>query len=100
VADALAGLPVGNLGAGALVGIIALLILTGRLVPRQQLLDVRQQVLDVQADRDYWRTAHDTQQQIALKHGMTLERLLVLAETSDHALNQIQTGLQFRPEDR
>lgn len=83
--DILSNLPVGNLSAGVLVALIVLLILTGRLVPRRQLMDA-------QADRDYWRTAHDTQQQVTLKQGMTLERLLVLAETSTHALQEIQAA--------
>jgi hypothetical protein len=100
VGDVLSGLPVGGISAGALVGLIVLLILRGNLVPRQQLIDARQQVMDAQADRDYWRAAYDTQQQIALKQGMTLERLLVLAETDSHALTQIQTGLTHGTDDR
>lgn len=81
----LLGAPIGQIGAGALVTLIVLLILSGRLVTRRQLQDV-------QADRDYWRQAHDTQQQISLKEGMTLERLLVLSETSAHALQEIQAA--------
>ena len=79
--------PIGQLGAGALLTLVVLLILSGRLVTRRQLQDV-------QADRDYWRTAHDTQQQVTLKQGMTLERLLVHAETTTHALQEIQTAVE------
>lgn len=78
--------PVGQIGAGALVTVIVLMVLTGRLVTRRQLQDA-------QADRDYWRTAHDTQQQISLKQGMSLERLLVHSETSIHALSEIQAAV-------
>ena len=46
--DPLAGLPIGQVSAGALVGLVVLLILVGRLVPRQALLDMRE-------DRDKWR---------------------------------------------
>lgn len=78
---------VGSFGPWGLVVLLAgffiWLVLTGKLVPRSQ-LDV------MQADRDHWRTSHDTQQQISLTQGMSLERLLVLAETSAHALQQIQ----------
>jgi hypothetical protein len=85
--------PIGQLGAGALVTLVVLLILSGRLVTRRQLQDT-------QADRDYWRTAHDTQQQITLKQGMSMERLLVLSETSAHALQEIQAAVSDRGESR
>lgn len=85
--------PIGQLGAGAVVTLVVLLILSGRLVTRRQLQDV-------QADRDYWRTAHDTQQQITLKQGMSVERLLVLSETSAHALQEIQAALNDRGDPR
>lgn len=84
VAD-LFGVPVGQIGAGALVAIIVLLILSGRLVPRQQLLDV-------QADRDHWRTAADKWQDVSTKQGISLERLLEMAEATNHALTEIQAG--------
>lgn len=87
-----AGVPFAQIlgtGGGWLVAVVACgfflwLVLTGKLVPHSQLEDV-------QADRDSWRTSHDTQQQITLKQGVTLERLLVLAETSAAALQAIQT---------
>lgn len=89
----IAGVPLGQIlstGGGWLVAVAAAgfavwLVLTGKLVPHSQLEDV-------QADRDSWRTSHDTQQQITLKQGLTLERLLVLAETSATALQAIQTA--------
>lgn len=110
MAELLGGLPVagqiGLLGTLFLLPWAALIwavrrIITGDLVTRQQLIDARQQTVDAQADRDHWRTAHDTQQQIALRHGMTLERLLSLAETGNHVMTQIQAGLQHRgPEEQ
>lgn len=81
--DLLAGLPLGQLSAGALVTIIVIMILTGRLVTRQQLLDV-------QADRDRWHTAADGWQATATQNGISNEKLLVLAETTNHALVEIQ----------
>lgn len=85
----LISLPLGQIGAGGLVALVVLLVLTGRLVTRRQLQDV-------QADRDYWRTAHDTQLQVTLKQGMSLERLLVHAETTTHALQEIQNAVDPR----
>ena len=83
--DVLTGIPVGDISLAGLLGIVVLLILTGRLVPRQQLLDV-------QADRDHWRTAADKWQDVSTKQGISLERLLEMAETTNHALTEIQAG--------
>lgn len=101
MADLLGGLPVGQIGLVAalilapwtLLAFAVRRIVTGDLVARQQLVDTL-------ADRDHWRAAHDTQLQVSLKHGMTLERLLSLAETGNHVMSQIQAGLLHRdPED-
>ena len=83
--DVLTGIPVGDISLAGLLAIVILLVLTGRLVPRQQLLDV-------QADREHWRTAADRWQEVASKQGMSLERLLEMAETQNHVLTQIQAG--------
>lgn len=81
--DLLSGLPLGQVGAGALVSIIVVLILTGRLVPRQQLLDA-------QADRDKWRASAESWQSGMLTLGMSVEKVVVLAEATNHALVEIQ----------
>jgi hypothetical protein len=77
------GLPVGQISAGALVALVVLMILTGRLVTRQQMLDLR-------ADRDKWEASATKWQEVSTTQGMTLERLLEYAETSNHALTEIQ----------
>ena len=81
--DLLSGLPVGQFSAGALVAIIVVLILRGSLVPRQQLLDT-------QADRDKWREAAEKWQLTATQLGMSMEKLLIYAETTNHALVDIR----------
>lgn len=90
--ELLAGLPVGGISAATLLGIVVLLVLTGRLVPRQQVLDVRE-------DRDTWRKSSEKWQQVSTQHGMTLERLIDYAEAADHALTQIQAVVQTRGEE-
>jgi hypothetical protein len=77
------GLPVGQISAGALVAVIVLLILTGRLVTRRQLLDA-------QADRDKWRESADSWQQSTHTLGMAIEKVVVLSEATNHALVEIQ----------
>lgn len=83
----------GSLGPwGGLVmlgGFVTWLVLTGKLVPRSALKDK-------QSEADYLRTVVDKQLEVTLKQGMSLERLLVLAETSTHALAEIQAAMDPR----
>lgn len=88
--DVLAGLPFGQISAGALVALVVLLVLAGRLVPRQQLLDTRQQVLDARADRDQWRASAEKWQEGALKLGMSMEKVVALAEVTNHLITDLQ----------
>jgi hypothetical protein len=90
--DALSNLPVGGIGAGSLVALIVLLILNGRLVTRQTLIDLR-------ADRDKWQASSEKWQAVATQHGMTLDRLITYAEAADHALTSIQAVVQRSAED-
>lgn len=87
------GLPVGNVGAGALVVLIVLLVLTGRLVTRQQLLDKQAEIDKL------WAALNDSQKAMHT-YGMTMEKLLVLAETSNHALTEIQEAAQHAIRER
>lgn len=89
--DPLAGLPIGQFSAGALVGLVVLLILVGRLVPRQSLLDMRE-------DRDKWRATAEEWQKTAMQLGMSMEKLLTAAELTNHALTEIQELAQRRIE--
>lgn len=85
--ELLQGLPIGQVGAGALLLVscwwVTRLVLTGRLVPRQQLLDV-------QADRDKWRESAETWQQSALKLGMAVEKVVTVTEATNHAMTALQ----------
>lgn len=84
--EILSGLPVGQLGAGALLAIGVLLILTGRLVPRQVLLDIQKS-----ADAD----AEAVKILVAAVSKMT-----VYAETTDKALRDIQAAVERAAEER
>ncbi|MGY1773495.1 hypothetical protein [Blastococcus sp. SYSU D00813] len=89
----LEGLPVGNIGAGALVCLIVLLILTGRLVPRQQMLDLRE-------DRDKWRASAEDQLKALHTLGMAVEKLTIVTQATNHALVEIQELPQRVAEER
>lgn len=92
--DALSSLPVGNLSAGGLVLLIVLLILNGRLVTRQTVVDLR-------ADRDKWMSIAETWQSVAQQNGVTLAQhgeilaqLIEYARTTDHAIQAVQTAAE------
>lgn len=84
--DLLSGLPVGQLGAGGLLVIVVLTIITGRLVPRQGLMDLRE-------DRDKWQQSATDWQKAHLELGMAFERQLIQGEAVLHALEEIQDAL-------
>lgn len=81
--DLLANVNVGQVSAGALVALIVIMILSGRLVTRRQLLDA-------QADRDKWRESADGWQRSTHTLGMAIEKVVVLSEATNHALVEIQ----------
>jgi hypothetical protein len=66
------GLPIVDLGATALLALVVMMILTGRLVPRRV-------VKDIETERDYWRAA-------AQERSIQLTRLLNAADTSTQAI--------------
>lgn len=85
MAEVVGALPLLNVGAGGLLALWVLLVMLGK-IPSPAAYR------DVVADRDHYRAASDRWQEVALKQGVTLERLLSLAETSAHALTEIQAA--------
>lgn len=77
------GLPVTDLGATALLALVVLMVLTGRLVPRRALDDLR-------TERDYWRQAAEERTE-------QLSRLLVGVDTSARALEAITDAAGVDP---
>lgn len=82
----LEGLPLGQIGAGGLLAIVVVLILTGRLVPRSVLQDK----ID---DCNQWKSTANDAVKAATELGMAVEQLHTLASTTNHALNEIQDAL-------
>lgn len=50
--DVLSGLPLGQMGAGSLLGLVIVLVVRGDLVPRRE---VDRRIKELTGDRDYWR---------------------------------------------
>ena len=86
----LEGLPLGQIGAGGLLAIVVLLVLTGRLVPRSVLQDKA-------ADCESWKQTANDAVKAATELGMAVEKLHTLASTTNYALNEITEALT-RPE--
>lgn len=76
------GIPLVQVSASALLTLVVLMILTGRLVPRRTLDDTA-------ADRDHWRRA-------AEERSAQITRLLTATDTSTRALEALAdvTGAQ------
>lgn len=79
--------PVGQVTAGALLAVVVLFILSGRLVPRQHLLDVM-------ADRDHWRTSAEQNAAANEKLTASVEKLIVSAETTNRVLTEMQRATE------
>lgn len=84
--DLLAGLPPLQVGAGALLGIVILLILTGRLVPQSVAKDALDQ-------RDKALALADKYQAVITEQGMTLHTVLEAVETTNQTLTALQAGM-------
>lgn len=86
MSDLLGGLPPLNIGAGALVSLIVLLVLTGRLIPLRQLRDAQDQ-------RDKAMELADTYQKVATEQGMVIHQVLDAVEKTNDIVTAIQAGL-------
>lgn len=92
MSDLLGGLPPLQVSAGALLFLVIVFILTGRLVTLRQLRDVEQQ-------RDKAMDLADKWQKVAMEQGMTTHKMLDGINTITDIVTAIQTGLN-RPVDK
>lgn len=90
----LLGINIAQGGAAALVALVVLMILLGRLVPRSVLEDVRAdrdaRVAEIAAERDTWRTAHRESEAARQEAQSQAGELLELSRTADHVLRAIR----------
>lgn len=84
--DVLSGVGVLPTSAGALLALFCVLVLTGKVPTLRELRDAQERAAK-------WESIAVEWQAVATKLGMSVERLLVLAETSNHALVEIQAAL-------
>ncbi|MEW2402116.1 hypothetical protein [Streptomyces sp. NPDC046862] len=90
----LLGVNVAQGGAAALVTLVVLLILLGKLVPRSVLEDVRAdrdaRIAEVLAERDTWRDAHRESEAARVEAQSQVGELLELSRTADHVLRSLR----------
>lgn len=76
-------------GVNGTLGVMALLFIflmfTGRVIPISQFKDK-------DADRDYWKTAYETEREASKKAIEVAHALLENGKTTEHFLNSLPTG--------
>jgi hypothetical protein len=91
----LAGLGIVQGGAAAVLGIVVLFILLGRLVPRRAVDDLREdyaaRIAELIAERDMWRTAHGVSEEARHEDQQQVRELMEVARTADHVLRALPT---------
>lgn len=80
-------------GAATVLGLVVLLILLGRLVPRRTVDDVRAdyqaRIAELIAERDMWQAAHRVSEEARHEDGQQVRELLEVARTTDHVLRSL-----------
>lgn len=96
-------LPLATGSATALLGVVLLLILLGKLVPRSALEDAREDARQTRADRDkrleeknreveLWRSAFINEVGTTRELSGQVTQLMEVARTADHVLRSLPTG--------
>lgn len=75
----LAGIPIADLTPAALVGLFVIAILGGLLVPRRNLKDV-------QAERDTWKQAYQTQMEARNEEAKQMDMVLAMSKANHELL--------------
>lgn len=91
------GLSVGDIGFPGLLSLAIYLILSGRLVPRSVVEDVRadrdERVKAALEDRDTWKDAYQISEAGRDKQGTILSDLLEYAKTTDKFIQAFQNSM-------
>lgn len=77
------------IGATSVLAVMVILILTGRIVPRSALRDLRK---DKDKVIDLWQSAHDKQVQINLLQQQQIIAMMEMARTTTHVLESLPTA--------
>lgn len=90
----LLGVNVAQGGAAAILALVVLFILLGRLVPRSVLEDVRKdrddRVAEIRAEKNTWQAAHRESEAARIEAQNQVGELLELSRTADRVLRAIR----------
>ncbi|MEW1754185.1 hypothetical protein [Streptomyces angustmyceticus] len=92
MAAELMGINVAQGGAVALLAVVVLMVLTGRLIPRRTYDDMKE-------ERDSWRTAHVESEVARTEERDQNRQLLELAHTAGHVLDSLPKRGEVQPSD-
>lgn len=88
-----AQIPIAQGGAVAILAIVVLLVLMGRIVPRRTLDDLRAdrdaRIREIAAERDTWRAAHGVSEEARHDAQGQVRELLELSRTAGHVLGAL-----------
>lgn len=94
----LSGFNVVQGGASTVLGLVVMLILIGRLVPRRNVDDLREdhkaRIAELIAERDMWRTAHQVSEEARHEDQQQIREMLELSRASVHVLRSLPTPLE------
>ena len=71
-----------SLGATGILAIVVMMVLTGKLIPRQPYLDMMQ-------ERDYWRTAHTASEEGRRMLAEQNKELMEVGRTTKHVVHAL-----------
>lgn len=98
------GIGFSDLSAGAIVVLTVLLLLTGRLVPRSVLKDVRDdrdtRVQEARTEMNYWKDANEASQSTVRELSGQVNELLEYARTTDSFIKSLPRVLKAAEDDR
>lgn len=93
--DFIQGLSAGDIGFAGLLSLAIFLILTGRLVPRTTVDDMRadyaSRLKEKQSEAEDWKEAYKLESAVGVEQGKQIGELLEFARTTDHMIRAIQT---------
>lgn len=96
-------LPLASGSATALLGLVVLLFLLGRIIPRSHLEDVRadrdKRLEEKQREADLWKSAYITEVGANRELSNQVTTLMEYARTADHVLRSLPVGSGEAPND-
>lgn len=93
VADVVAGLPVGGIGIGGVLSAVGYAILSGRLVPRRAVADVREdrdaRLAEIRREAEDWKAAWTAQAEVNRVYADQVRELIELGRATNEMIRTL-----------